>query len=226
MKIKQLLLLVSLCLIQKPALSNSAPWVGADLKGLTCSGEGQGFGPYDYTSTADKNIKSVKDNPLNLVERAHFTPEVENLIKGNTGTLEGDLSYTLRAWPNHHRALLSIINYQLNIQKKLMPGKLSTPPECYLQRAINFSPEDAASYSLYGYYLRKIGHLEEAVKYYEKSLTLAPENAKFAYSFSLLLIDLKRYEDAVKYAKIAYRQGRVAPKGLKQKLFKLGVWNE
>lgn len=226
MKIRQLLLMVLFCLIQKPALSKSAPWVGVDLNGLNCEARGQGFGPYDYTSSADKNLKiGGTDNPLNLVERAHFTPEVEGLIKGHSGPLEGDLDYTLRAWPNHHRALLAIIKYQLNIKNKLRTGKLSSPPECYMQRAIHFSPADAITYSLYGHYLRKMGYLEEAVKYYEKAMELDSENAKFAYAFSLLLIDLKRYEDAVKYAKIAYQQ-KHAPKGLKQKLEKLGVWSE
>ena len=224
MKTNQLFILILLCLIQKPALSKTAPWVGADLKGFACTDRGQGFGPFDYTSKADKNIRiGGSDNPLNLVERAHFTPEVEGLIKGHSGYLEGDLDYTLRAWPNHHRALLSIIRYQVQVVKKLRTGKLASPPECYLQRAIHFSPKDAASYSLYGYYLQKTGHLDEAVKYYENALEIDSKNAKIAYAFSLLLIDLNRYDEAVKYAKIAYESGK-APKGLKQKLEKLGVW--
>ena len=56
-------------------------------------------------------------------------------------------------------------------------------------------------------------------------MALEPDNEKIAYSYSLVLIDLKRYDDAVKYAKIAYHDGR-APNGLKQKLVKLGVWTE
>ncbi|MGZ3814278.1 MAG: tetratricopeptide repeat protein [Mucilaginibacter sp.] len=206
----------------------SAPWVGVDLKGSNCSGGVQGFGPYDYTSSADKKMNiGGTDNPLNLVERAHFTPNVEGLIGGQSaaGALESDLDYTLRAWPNHHRALLSVIKYQLDVKNKLRKGKLLAPPECYLQRAIHFSPHDAVTYSLFGHYLRKMGHLEDAVKYYQKALELDRGNVKIAYSFSLLLIDLKRYEEAVKYAKIAY-QTKGAPKALKQKLEKIGVWNE
>ena len=206
--------------------AEAAPWVGNALNGQACNGGGQGFGPFDY------NRRQYLQENLQLVEGAHFLPYIENLIKGKTSaTPEADINYTLRVWPNHHRALLSIIKYQLNINNKLQLrwdgtlDKLSTPPECYLQRAIHFSPDDAVVYSLYGHYLRKIGHLEDAVKYYEKALELNPESAKFAYSFSLLLIDLKRYEEAVKYAKIAY-QDRRAPKGLKDLLKKNGVWNE
>ncbi len=219
MKFK-LLLFAVFALLTFKTWAEVAPWVGNTFNGLPCNGGNEGFGPFDYTKRA-----MIDKFNLDIVEGAHFTPEVEGLIKGNRGTLESDLDYTLRAWPNHHRALLSIIKYQLNIQNKLMPGKLATPPECYLQRAIHFSPEDSVTYSLYGHYLRKIGHLEDAVKYYEKALELDPGNAKFAYSFSLLLIDLKRYDDAVKYAKIAY-QNKHTPNGLKQKLEKLGVWNE
>lgn len=205
-----------------PALVNaaSAPFVGTDLAGLPCKGASQGHGPFDYTQR--NNFK----HDLYLVESAHFTPDVENLVKGNTSeTPVHDLDYTLRAWPNHHRALLTAIRLQLNINKKIVRYKLGVPPECYLQRAINYSPQDPAIYSLYGYFLRKIGRLEEAVNYYKKALDIDAENAKISYSFSLLLIDLKRYDDAVKYAKIAY-QDKQTPKGLKQKLEKLGAWSE
>ena len=56
------------------------------------------FGPFDYrTATKDK---------LKLVESYHFTPKVESLIGGQSGTLGADIDYTLRAFPNHPRALL------------------------------------------------------------------------------------------------------------------------
>jgi hypothetical protein len=206
--------------------AKSAPWVGNSLQGVACEGGGQGYGPFDYTQR--NNFKKE----LNLVVGAHFTPDVEGLVSGYRGTLVGDLDYTLRAWPNHHGALLSVIKYQLNVKNKIQKptpsgvvAKLLSAPECYLQRAMHFSPNDPVIYSLYGHYLRKIGYLEDAVKYYEKAMEIDPGNAKFAYSFSLLLVDLKRYEDAVKYAKIAYQQ-KNTPKGLRKMLEKLGVWTE
>lgn len=210
-----------LVLLLPPAANaeKSAPWIGYAMDGKRCNGGGQGFGPFDYAQ------RGVNPKELYAVESHHFTPNIEALLSGNTGTLEGELNYTLRAWPNHHRALFSITKYQLNIKSKMMPGKLDTPPECYFQRAIHFSPDDSVTYSLYAYYLRKMEHLDDAVKYYQKALELDPENAKFAYAFSLLLIDLKRYEEAVNYAKIAYKNGH-APDKLKLKLEKLGVWKE
>ncbi|PPD35122.1 MAG: hypothetical protein CTY19_03210 [Methylomonas sp.] len=213
------LLQIFIIFYTQSAQSASAPWVGNDLNNNACSGGAQGYGPFDYLQ------KSHFKKELELVETAHFTYEVENLIKGNAGNLLQDLDYTLRAWPNHHRALLSVIRFQLEVKNKLRSGKLQSPAECYIQRALHFSPQDAVNNSLYGHYLHKIGFIEKAIEYYEKALKLDPENAKFSYSYSLLLIDMKRYEDAVKYAKIAYKR-RDTPKGLKQKLEKLGVWND
>lgn len=203
-----------------PIIANQAPWVGVDLKNSNCTGGGQGYGPFDYTNPEHKD-------KIPVVEEHHLTFNVENHIKGQEGSIPSDLDYVLRAIPNHHRGLLSMIRYELKLHNKLTqePIPLLTRPECYLQRAINFSPNDASSYALYGYYLYKLGNLEKAVKYYERALVIQPNNSKIAYSFSLLLIDLKRYNEAMKQAKIAYKN-KQAPQKLKQKLVKLGVWTE
>jgi len=217
----KLLMLCALLSFSANVLSADNLWVGSDLNGQPCKGRAPNYGPYDYSKRTSKYPAN-----LAIVEENHFTPEVENLIKGNTSiTPAGDIDYTLIAWPNHHRALLSAINYELLIRAKVVNDRLTSPPECYLKRAIHFSPKDAVSYSLFGYYLKKVGALNDAVKYYEKALDLEPNNPKFAYSFSLLLIDLKRYDEAVKYAKAAY-QHRGTPDGLKNMLIKLNVWHE
>src|SRR5689334_5467108 len=60
------------------------------------------YGPFDYRTTSKKNLE--------LVESFHFTPKVEKGIGGNTSiTAGGDLNYTLRVFPNHHRALAALI---------------------------------------------------------------------------------------------------------------------
>lgn len=220
MNITQLLLFFSLTFtLQNTWAEASAPWVGSDFKGYPCSGKIQGYGPYDYTQR-----QKIEASHLSLVESAHFIPDVENLIAGATGSIAGDLDYTLRAWPNHHRALLTLIRYQLKINDKLnTENKLPTAPECYFQRALSFSPKDAAATSLYGYYLRKIGRLDDAAKAYEKALELSPDTSKIEYAYSLLLIDLKQYDKALVQAKKAYQHG-TPPNGLKNKLIKLGVW--
>jgi len=197
-----------------------APWVGKDLTGMPCRQFNQAYGPYDYTK------RHLYPKELELVESTHFHKEIEYLVDKtrHTGETQGDLHYTLNAWPNHHRALLSVIRYQIKLNNKMMrPIPLTTPPECYLQRAIHFSPNDPGPQSLMGYYLRKMNRPKQAIKHYEKALELSPDNAKIEYSFSLLLIRLKQYNQALKMAKKAYQDGHPPP-GLRNKLIKLGIW--
>src|SRR4051794_26054278 len=68
-----------------------------------CGSLANAYGPFDYRST-DKTA-------LNMVEGPHFPPKVEALISGNSGPIGAELGYTLRAFPNHHRALLAVMRY-------------------------------------------------------------------------------------------------------------------
>lgn len=89
-------------------------WPGNTLASNECYGGGQGFGPFDYTDPETARPgKYGQSPPLHLVEIAHFTPEVEHLVRGKSGAIYGDLDYTLRAFPNHHRALWSMVRYYL-----------------------------------------------------------------------------------------------------------------
>ena len=57
------------------------------------------LGPLDYRTTPPDEI--------NFVEVRHFPEHVERLIRGEKGSIAGDLAYTLRVFPNHPRALRS-----------------------------------------------------------------------------------------------------------------------
>lgn len=226
MKHKQIFLLIILLLVNNMVFSKDAPWVGIDFQGKNCAGLGQGYGPFDYTDPVATKTKQGggSETALHLVESAHFAPDSENLIKPMGRGFLGDFDYTLRAWPNHHRALLSLVRFQLEVNKKIRnPEKEFSPVECYFQRAIHFSPKDSATYSLYAYYLSKIGKQQQAQEQYEKALTITPDSSKIEYAYSLLLIDLKQYDKALEYAQKAYQHGK-PPLGLQNKLKKLGVW--
>lgn len=54
-----------------------------------------GFGPFDYSNPEHRK------NRLPSVERHHFSKQVDQLIEGITGPLGVDISFTLRAFPNH-----------------------------------------------------------------------------------------------------------------------------
>ncbi len=175
------------------------------------------YGPFDYTDGEHKT-------DLYLVESAHFTQSVELLIKGNTGTLGGDLSYTLRAFPNHHRALMAIGKLALK-EKKLRSEGSAYSVECFFDRAIRFRPEDGIVHMVYGIYLSQGGNLGKAIEQLGEAVRLQPENANINYNLGLLYMKKKNYEQAKIYAVKAYQLGFPLP-GLKNMLMEAGKWNE
>lgn len=217
-----LVFLLSLSALCSPAsFADEAPWVGTTLEGAPCNGLRAGFGPYDYL---DRNRLTQQ---LRLVEGAHFDVNVETLsggAKSGTGNPLPDLEYTLRAFPNHHRALNTVITYDLRKNKTFTSKRLS-PAECYLQRAINFSPKDANAHMLYAIFLHRGLRYTDAMKEYEAAQKLSPNNPQVMYNYSLLLVDLKRYEEARSHAVNLYAQG-FPLQGLKKRLQAAGHWDK
>ena len=208
------------------ALSNnlyarSAPWVGVDLKGMTCQGEIMNYGPFDYRNAENRKSK------LPIVEEYHFTPEVQQLVRGNTGSVVGDLSYTLGAFPNHYKALTALSYYHVIHQKEIAEDRdwPFLPVECYFQRAVNFVPDDAIVQMLYAIYLKKIKRYDLAEKHYQKAIQIAPDNMKLRYMYGLFLVKHKKYALANEQAKIVYSNNYPKQK-LKKKLIAAGIWKE
>ena len=132
---REFLLLIALLVIAQPAAADEA----------TCGTLRNAYGPYDY--------RSVTARQLQLVEDYHFTPPVEELKHGKSGlTIGGDIDYTLRAIPNHYRALVAMMNLGFKGKKDPPPGA-GFSVECYFDRAIRFRPEDGAVRTIYGIYL-------------------------------------------------------------------------
>lgn len=178
--------------------------------------KGGHFGPFDYVK------RHGLQDELNVVERFHFTFEVENLIKGNTGTIAGDLDYTLHAWPNHHRALASLARLSIRDKSTRFHG-LKYPVECYFDRAIRMNATDAKVRSIYGGYLLQKGRNKEAIGQLEIAVNLEPDNATALYNLGLLHFKQKNYEKANDYAQKAYALDFPLP-GLKNKLIAAGKW--
>ena len=177
-----------------------------------CYETANGYGPFDYTSS------DVRENKLPIVERFHFTPDVENLIRGQSSSVNGDLNYTLRASPNHHRALIAMMNYKL--RHPANPNSTDAM-ECYLTRAITFAPKDATVRLIAGIYYQRLGKLDAALEQMDAAHTLDATSANIAYNLGLLYFDKKDLDKAEQYAKQAYDAG-FPLKGLRQKLVKAG----
>jgi len=185
-----------------------------------------GYGPYDYTNYDHYTTK------LELVESAHFTRDVEALIEGKSSFLIADLDYTLRHFPNHHRALASVSKYEFQVEgaAKRLEDHISI--DCYFQNAILFKPSDGVVRLIYGTYLHRKGMverrkelLERAKIQYNIALEMMPESAEVHYNVGLFYFDIDKLNLALTHGHKAYELG-FPLQGLKDKLIKRGVWSK
>lgn len=194
-------------------LSMSAPLQAANY----CGELRNAYGPYDYTDSA--NISN-----LGLVEAGHFTSNVEKLNHGNSGSLGSELAYTLAAFPNHHRALVSAGKLAIR-EKNLRPSGFKFSIECYFDRAIRFKKDDAIVYMAYALYLSASGNLAKAIEELDIAVKLKPQSDIINYNLGLLYCKKKDFDSALIYAEKAYRLGFQLP-GLKNILINAGKWRE
>ena len=199
------------------AYVDAAPHIGI------CGSIENAYGPYDYT-----NPDHFK-NKLPIVERSHFSPETEQLkgiVNQRLGEAIGDrhvagsIDYTLRAFPNHHRALYAMARYHVQGRQRAMPMRYSA--ECYFDRAIRFRPDDPSVRVIFGYYNAKTGQIEIAIEQYHKALSLGPESAEAHYNLGLIYLEQEQYDAAVKHARRSYELGFPLP-WLNDKLIRLGL---
>lgn len=174
------------------------------------------YGPYDYRTDRDK---------LPLVLGAHFTPEVEALIRGTTSHRPGgDIDYTLRAIPNNHRALLAMVRLGEK-EKTPQPSGSRYTIECWFERAILFRPDDGIVRMIYSSYLNSKGRLPEANRQLEMATNYAKDSAFTHYNIGLHYFDLKNYDKALAQAHKAIELG-FPQTILRDKLQSVGKWAE
>jgi tetratricopeptide (TPR) repeat protein len=183
-----------------------------------CGDLNNAYGPYDYRRRAE-----FHDN-FYLVEMAHFTSDVESGIKGNTSSVGGDLDYTLRAIPNHHRGLSTLASLALRDHTVQING-MRYPVECWFNRALRFTPDDGAVYATYGSYLFSLGKTDKAAELFKQGAAYDPDNPTINYNLGLVYFKQRDYQQARTYAKKAYAAGFPLP-GLKNKLSEAGQWDD
>jgi len=187
---------------------------GAQTVEVGCGSLDNAYGPYDYRTAKTR---------LPIVERHHFTPQVEALIRGNTGSIGADLDYTLRAFPNHHRAPLAAMRASEKTRSP-QPYGLPRPVECYFERALRFRPEDALARMIYARFLVTKERAAEARQQLEAAKRAAGDNAFSQYNIGLIYLDLKDYPQALAQAHKASALG-FPETGLRDKLKALGKWD-
>lgn len=174
------------------------------------------YGPYDY--------RLERNGRLRIVERFHFTPEVEALIRGESGSIGGDLDYTLHTSPNHHRALMALVRYGERL-KTTQPPAMQYSIDCYFDRAVRYQQDDTVVRELFAQYLAKGGHLKEAKDQLHAATVYAKDNAISHYNIGLIYFELKDYDHALEQAQVASEEGYPRPE-LRDMLKGVGKWQD
>jgi len=174
------------------------------------------YGPWDYRTDRDK---------LAIVLGAHFTPEVEALVRGKTSESPGgDISYTLVSIPNNHRALIAVMRLGEK-EKTPMPRGSRFSVQCWFERAVTFRPDDAVVRMIYSTYLNKQGRAQEANAQLEMATVQAKDNGFTHYNIGLHYFDMKNYDKALAQAHKALALG-FTQTALRDELQKVGKWSE
>lgn len=185
------------------------------------------YGPFDYRP--DRYIPETTYGShraqLRIVESAHFTPEVEALLRGKTSTRPGgDISYTLHAFPNHHRALIAMVALGKK-EKTTQPSGTPYSVECWFSRATAWRPDDTIVRMIYADYLAKAMRASDAVQQLSVAASQAGDNAFTHNNIGLIYFDMKNYEKALIHAHKAYELGLGIPT-LREQLKSVGKWSE
>jgi uncharacterized protein (TIGR02996 family) len=183
--------------------------------GTSCGNLIAGYGPFDYRTT--------RGEKLDIVERYHFTPEVEALVRGKSSIQIGaDINYMLGAFPNHHRALMSMVRLGEKLKTPKPPGA-NYSVECYFLRALRFQPDDVVARMMYANFLSENDRTPEAIRELEQVEKAAGDNPFTHYNLGLIYFDIKDYEKSLAQAHKAMALGfnRTA---LRDKLVEAGKW--
>lgn len=185
------------------------------VSGGACGNLKNAYGPFDFRNQKAK---------LDVVEAFHFTPSVETLKKGKSGRLGSDIDYTLRASPNHHRALMAMMKLAER-DKTHRPVGANFTVECYMMRAEAFRPDDSMVKTIYGLYLMSTNRREDALGKLDAARKLEDADANVHYNLGLAYFDLGEHDKAMESARRAYAAGFPMP-GLRDKLKRAGKWLE
>lgn len=165
-----------------------------------CGDLANGYGPFDY--------RSDRGETLGRVDRAHFPPITEALIRGKAERSQPgpDIDYTLRAYPNHHRALAATIRFGVRTKRDPPPGMRYTV-ECWLLRATRFRPDDTVVRGLYAKYLLENKRKPEALAQLRAAESFAGDNPFSHYNIGLLYLEAQEYDAALLQAHRALAMG-------------------
>lgn len=176
-----------------------------------------GLGPFDSRDPKYHDLMTLN------VEVHHFNKHVEYLRYGQSSVWPAaDIDYVLRMFPNHHRALASMLNLSTRVGETT--NGATKPIRCYFEHAAQFAPDDPQVRLINGIYLLRKDMLDQAIGELKEADRLRPDDGNILYNLGLAYFDKQDFEKARMYAKRAETLGISLP-GLKNKLVKAGQWN-
>lgn len=186
---------------------------------MACGSLENHYGPYDYSNATHRTER------LPIVERFHFNEDVFQLRRGlSTSTIADDIAYTLRTFPNHHRALDAMSRLEARARVKNQPLGGYTI-DCWFDRAIRWRPADGMIYLVHGLHHFRSNRLADAEQEMLKAVELMPDSAEAHYNLGLLYVRTGNFPAARRHALLAYGSGYPLP-GLRNQLIRAGEWQE
>ena len=174
------------------------------------------YGPFDY--------RGRYPSERELVESAHFNEATEMLIRPMGRHFGGDFDYTLRAFPNHHRALIALTRYSERVKLSTLPDtKWSV--DCYFDRAMRYAKDDMIVRMIYAGRLSRTNREADALVQLDYVAQSAGDNPFTHYNLGLLYLEIKRYDKALAQARTALQLGLPRTE-LRDALKKVGKWVE
>lgn len=203
-----------LCLATGPSPSAAQPAVGGP-----CGNPFKNHhGPQDY--------RKASYDGLRLVERVHFTPGIESLTKPNTTSfreMAGDVGYTLHVFPNHHRALITMVRLGERHKSDQPPGARYTI-DCYFQRGMQYVPDDQLVRIIFATHLVKSNRKDQAITLLDDVLARI-DNPMTHHTIGMIYLDMGESERALIQAHQAAALGDPR-KNLEDALKAKGAWRE
>ena len=149
------------------------------------------FGPFDYRTAPKGALENVETN--------HFTPQVEQMIRGvTTGVTDmgKDVAYVLGVFPNHPRALITMMRLGEK-DRNDQPRGADRSIECYFDRAVRYARDDTVARLLYAMWLRKKGRTEDSLAQTRFAEGVAvKENPLTHYNIGMSYFELGQYDQA------------------------------
>lgn len=177
------------------------------------------YGPFDYRRAPPDSLRNVETN--------HFSQQVEQLRSGVTTGREDmgkDVAYVLGVFPNHHRALLTMMRMGEKDGND-QPRSAGRPIECWFDRALRFARDDTVARLMYALWLRNKGRNEDSLFQTRTAEAHAKDNPMTHYNVGISYFELGQFELAAAAAKRARDLGAPQP-GLINRLKSANQWTE